>query len=163
MPPQRDCASKAACAASATIRSNCAHLIPKERASGGATMMGSVVSISVGAALGALLRWVLAGRFNAVFPALPLGTLAANLAGGYLIGVAVALFASMPDLSPQARLFVVTGFLGGLTTFSTFSAEVVTQLQHGHMSWALATTLAHLLGSFACTALGIATVSWMRS
>ena len=126
-------------------------------------MMGSVLSISVGAAIGALLRWVLAGRFNAVFPALPLGTLAANLAGGYLIGVAVAVFASMPDLSPQARLFVVTGFLGGLTTFSTFSAEVVTQLQQGHISWALATTFAQLLGSFVCTALGIATVGWLRS
>ena len=94
-----------------------------------------------------------------VFPALPLGTLAANLVGGYLIGVAVAVFAGLPDLSPQARLFVVTGFLGGLTTFSTFSAEVVTQLQQGHTSWALATTLAHLLGSFAFTALGIATVA----
>ncbi len=126
-------------------------------------MIGSVLSISVGASLGALLRWLLAGRFNAVFPELPLGTLAANLAGGYLIGVAVAVFAALPDLSPQARLFVVTGFLGGLTTFSTFSAEVVTQLQQGHTSWALATTLAHLLGSFACTALGIATVSWLRA
>jgi fluoride exporter len=126
-------------------------------------MMASVVSICTGASLGALLRWLLAGRFNAVFPALPLGTLAANLAGGYLIGVAVALFAALPDLSPQTRLFVVTGFLGGLTTFSTFSAEVVTQLQQGHTAWALATTLAHLAGSFAFTALGIATVAWLRS
>lgn len=126
-------------------------------------MIASVVSICTGASLGALLRWALAGRFNAVFPALPLGTLAANLAGGYLIGIAVAVFAGLPDLSPQARLFVVTGFLGGLTTFSTFSAEVVTQLQQGHAAWALATTLAHLLGSFACTALGIATVGWLRS
>ena len=121
-----------------------------------------MLSVSVGAALGALLRWILAGRLNPLFPALPLGTLAANLIGGYLIGVAVAMFAGMPQLSPQARLFVVTGFLGGLTTFSTFSAEVVTQLQQGHTAWALATAFGHLLGSFALTALGIATVAWAR-
>ena len=77
--------------------------------------------------------------------------------------MAVAVFAGMPQLSPQARLFVVTGFLGGLTTFSTFSAEVVGQLQQGHTSWALATALAHMFGSFALTALGIATVAWVRS
>jgi fluoride exporter len=125
-------------------------------------LIASIVSISAGASLGALLRWVLAGRLNPLFPALPLGTLAANLIGGYLIGVAVAIFASLPDLSPQTRLFLVTGFLGGLTTFSTFSAEVVTQLQQGHTAWALATALAHLLGSFALTALGIAIVAWLR-
>ncbi len=125
--------------------------------------MLQVLSICAGASIGALLRWLLASRFNHVFPALPLGTLAANLIGGYLIGIAVAFFANHPDLSPQARLFVVTGFLGGLTTFSTFSAEVVTQLQQGQTSWALATALAHLLGSFALTALGIATVGWLRT
>lgn len=126
------------------------------------TVIGSVLSISAGASVGAVLRWLLAGRFNPLYPALPMGTLAANLIGGYLIGVAVAIFASLPELSPQARLFVITGFLGGLTTFSTFSAEVVTQLQQGHTAWALATALAHLLGSFALTALGIATVAWLR-
>lgn len=124
--------------------------------------IASVASVCAGASLGALLRWLLAGRLNPLFPAVPLGTLAANLAGGYLIGVAVAVFTHAPELSPQARLFVVTGFLGGLTTFSTFSAEVVTQLQQGHTATALATALAHLLGSFALTALGIATVSWVR-
>jgi fluoride exporter len=127
------------------------------------SMLASVLSICSGACLGALARWMLAGRFNQVFPDLPLGTLAANLIGGYLIGIAVAVFAHMPELSPQARLFVVTGFLGALTTFSTFSAEVVTQLQQGHTLWALATALAHLLGSFALTALGIGTVAWLRS
>jgi CrcB protein len=126
-------------------------------------MFASVLSISAGASLGALLRWLLAGRLNHLLPGLPLGTLAANLIGGYLVGIAVAVFASLPELSPQARLFVVTGFLGGLTTFSTFSAEVVTQLQQGHTAWALATALAHLLGSFALTAVGIATVAWARS
>lgn len=126
-------------------------------------MLASILSICAGASLGALLRWVLAGRFNPLFPALPMGTLAANLIGGYLIGVAVAVFATMPQLPPQYRLFVITGFLGGLTTFSTFSAEVVTQLQQGQVSWALATAFTHMLGSFALTALGIATVAWMRA
>jgi fluoride exporter len=125
--------------------------------------IASVLSISAGASIGAVLRWLLAGRLNHLFPALPPGTLAANLLGGYLIGVAVAVFANAPQLSPQARLFVVTGFLGGLTTFSTFSAEVVTQLQQGHTPWALATALAHLVGSFALTALGMATVAWLRA
>lgn len=126
-------------------------------------MPASIAAICAGASLGAVLRWLLASKFNPLFPALPLGTLAANLIGGYLIGVAVAVIANMPQLSPQARLFVVTGFLGGLTTFSTFSAEVVTQLQQGHTAWALTTALAHLFGSFALTALGIATVAWLRA
>jgi CrcB protein len=121
-------------------------------------MLASILSISAGASLGALLRWALSTRLNPLNAALPLGTLAANLVGGYLVGVAVAWFALHPDLSPQARLFVVTGFLGGLTTFSTYSAEVVTHLQHGHLAWALATAFAHLVGSFALTALGICTV-----
>ena len=125
-------------------------------------MIASIVSICAGASVGALLRWVLAGRFNPMLPALPPGTLAANLIGGYLIGIAVAVFTAMPDLSPQWRLFIVTGFLGGLTTFSTFSAEVVTQLQQGRPGWALAAAFAHLAGSFALTALGIATVGWLR-
>jgi len=124
--------------------------------------LSSVLSICAGASLGALLRWLLAGRFNAVFPSLPLGTLAANLIGGYFIGVAVALFSAMPDLSPQARLFVITGLLGGLTTFSTFSAEVVAQLQQGHLPWAFATAVAHLCGSLVLTALGMATVGLLR-
>lgn len=126
-------------------------------------MLSSIFSVCAGASLGALLRWVLSGRFNPVFPALPLGTLAANMLGGYLIGLAVAFFGAHPQLPPQVRLFVVTGFLGGLTTFSTFSAEVVTQLQQGHAAWALATALAHLVSSFALTALGIATVGWLRA
>lgn len=126
------------------------------------SMMGSVLSICAGASLGALLRWILAGRLNPLLPELPLGTLAANLVGGYLVGVAVAVFTHAPELSPQARLFIVTGFLGGLTTFSTFSAEVVTQMMQGRTGWALATALSHLIGSFAFTALGIATVGWLR-
>jgi CrcB protein len=125
-------------------------------------MLGSVFSIAAGASLGALLRWLLAGRFNPLYPQLPLGTLAANLVGGYLVGVAVAYFTWRPDLPPEMRLFIITGFLGGLTTFSTFSAEVVTQLQHGQVLAGLATAFAHMLGSFALTALGIGTVALLR-
>ena len=125
-------------------------------------MIGSVLSIAAGASLGALLRWVLAVRFNPLFPNLPPGTLAANLIGGYLVGVAVAWFAMRPDLPPEVRLFAITGFLGGLTTFSTFSAEVVTQMQNGQWLAALTTALVHMLGSFALTALGIATVAVVK-
>ena len=125
-------------------------------------MIYSVLSICAGASLGALLRWFLAGRLNPSHPFLPPGTLAANLIGGYLVGVAIALFAARPDLPPQWRLFVITGFLGGLTTFSTFSAEVVTQLQQGRAGWALVIAVVHLAGSLLLTALGIATVSWLR-
>ena len=125
-------------------------------------MLGSVLSIAAGASLGALLRWALAVRFNPSSPALPLGTLAANLLGGYLVGVAIAYFVLRADLPPEVRLFVITGFLGGLTTFSTFSAEVVTQMQNGQWTAALVTAGAHMLGSFALTALGIATVAWLK-
>ncbi|WP_119354910.1 fluoride efflux transporter CrcB [Azohydromonas sediminis] len=126
-------------------------------------MLASILAISAGASLGALLRWVLGTQLNALFPTLPPGTLVANLVGGYLIGVAVAWFGSHPGLAPEWRLFIVTGFLGGLTTFSTFSAEVVAQLQAGRPGWALATAAAHLLGSVAMTLLGIATVAFARA
>lgn len=125
--------------------------------------MISVIAISIGAALGALLRWVLGTQLNALFPSLPPGTLAANLLGGYLIGVAMALFVSQPSLPPEWRLFVVTGFLGGLTTFSTFSAEVVQQLMEGRMGWALATIAVHVTGSVGMTLLGIGTVALFRN
>lgn len=125
-------------------------------------MLGSVAAVCAGASLGALARWLLSSRFNPISPALPLGTLAANLIGGYLVGVAVAVFAAHPQLPPQVRLFVVTGLLGGLTTFSTFSAEVVTALQHGRMGWALAIAGVHLVGSLLLTALGIASAGWVQ-
>ena len=122
----------------------------------------SLLSISAGASLGAILRWLLATNLNPLLPYLPPGTLAANLIGGYLVGVAVALFTSMPEVSPQVRLFIITGFLGGLTTFSTFSAEVVTELQQGRPSWAVLLAVTHLAGSLVLTALGMATVGWLR-
>lgn len=126
-------------------------------------MLLSVLAISLGAAGGALLRWVLGNQLNALFPFLPPGTLAANLLGGYLIGVAVAFFASHPALPPQWRLLVITGFLGGLTTFSTFSAEVVTQLMEGRLAWALGAVAVHVAGSVGMTLLGIGTVALLRT
>jgi CrcB protein len=126
-------------------------------------MWKSVVAISIGAALGALLRWVLGIKFNSVFPSIPLGTLTANLIGGYVIGFAIAFFASFSAIAPEWRLFLITGVCGGLTTFSTFSAEVVTLLQQGRPSWAMGAVAVHVLGSVAMTFAGIATVAWARS
>ena len=125
-------------------------------------MLSAVIAISLGASLGALMRWGLGVGLNHLFPALPLGTLVANLVGGYLIGLALALFAQAPNLPPEWRLFVITGFLGGLTTFSTFSAEVVAALQQGRPGWAAATISTHLLGSLALTLLGLATPTLLR-
>ena len=118
----------------------------------------AVAAVGVGAALGAWLRWWLGLRLNPLFATVPLGTLAANLIGGYLVGVAVGYFAQNQGLAPEWRLFTITGFMGGLTTFSTFSAEVVTLLSRGQISWAVAAAGMHLAGSLALTALGIATV-----
>jgi CrcB protein len=125
-------------------------------------MLGSVLAIGLGAALGALARWGLAVGLNGLFPALPPGTLVANVVGGYLIGVAVALFAHQSALPPEWRLFVITGFLGGLTTFSTFSAEVVERLLAGQLPWALGLAFIHLAGSLTATWLGLATVGATR-
>jgi CrcB protein len=121
------------------------------------SFIGAALAIALGAALGAWLRWGLAVWLNGQFPALPPGTLVANLVGGYLIGLALALLAHEPHLPPEWRLFIVTGFLGALTTFSTFSAEVVGLLHQGRLGWALATVSAHVLGSLAMTLAGIAT------
>jgi CrcB protein len=125
-------------------------------------MWKSVVAISLGASLGALLRWVLGTRLNALFPTVPPGTLAANLIGAYAVGAAVAFFAAYSAVSPQWRLFIITGFCGGLTTFSTFSAELVLLLQQGRLTWALGAAAAHLVGSLVMTFAGMATVAWMR-
>ena len=116
----------------------------------------AVLAVFVGAGVGALLRWSLGGWLNPVFPTVPLGTLAANLGGGLLVGVASAFFSHHAGLAPEWRLLAVTGFLGGLTTFSTFSAEVVTLLIRQEYAWALGAAGVHLAGSLALTALGIA-------
>jgi len=126
-------------------------------------MVLSVTSICAGASAGALLRWLLGTWLNHLWPSVPLGTLAANVVGGYLIGLAFAYFVGHPTLSPEWRLLVITGFLGGLTTFSTFSLEVVDAAQRGDLASAAAIVLLHLAGSLACTVLGIATFNWARA
>jgi CrcB protein len=94
---------------------------------------------------------------------MPLGTLVSNLVAGYIVGVAVACFAQMPNLSPEWRLIIITGFCGGLSTFSTFSIEVVTALERGAYSWALGMVTVHVLGSLLMTIAGLATVWWLKS
>lgn len=124
--------------------------------------MSAILSISVGSALGALLRWQLGLRLNGWFPALPPGTLVANLVGGYAIGVAIGYFAQAPGIAPEWRLLIVTGFCGGLTTFSTFSAEVMTLLQAGRLGMAFTAIAAHVTGSLAMTLAGLATWHLLR-
>ena len=126
-------------------------------------MWKSIVAISLGGSLGCLLRWWLGNQLNSYFPTIPPGTLTANLVGGYVIGVAIAVFATFSAIAPEWRLFVITGFCGGLTTFSTFSAETVTLLQQGRALWACAAIAAHLAGSVLMTFAGIGTVMWIRS
>jgi fluoride exporter len=116
---------------------------------------GGFIAVGVGAAIGAWLRFGLSMWLNPQVTKFPLGTLAANLIGGFLVGIAVAYFAKHPDLSAAWRLFAITGFLGGLTTFSTYSAEVVGLLERGDVMPALLVASAHLAGSFALTALGL--------
>lgn len=123
----------------------------------------AIAAVGVGAMFGAWLRWGLGGWLNPLLPALPLGTLAANLSGGYLVGLAIAYFGDHAAIAPEARLFVITGFLGALTTYSTFSAEAValiSRAQYG--AWAVH-AFAHLAGSIAMTFLGIVTWHALRS
>lgn len=120
-----------------------------------------LAAIAVGAVLGAWLRWVLSYWLNPRLVHLPLGTLVSNLVGGYLIGVAVAVFAAHPAISPVWRLILITGFLGGLTTFSTFSAESVALLQGEQWQAAALHTVLHVVGSILATLVGIATVRSM--
>ncbi|TLY59615.1 MAG: fluoride efflux transporter CrcB [Gammaproteobacteria bacterium] len=125
-------------------------------------MWKAILAIGLGGALGALLRWWLGLKLNAYLPAIPPGTLAANLIGGYVVGMAVAFFGTYSALAPEWRLFVITGFCGGLTTFSTFSAEIVTLMQQGRALWALGAAGAHLIGSIVMTFAGVGTVVWIR-
>lgn len=126
------------------------------------TMTLQLAAIAVGATLGAWLRWGLSLGLPA-WHGIPLGTLVANLAGGYAVGLAVAAFASHPGLSPEWRLFAITGLLGGLTTFSGFSIEAVSLLERQHYGSALGMIVLHTGGSLAMTALGIATVRLARA
>lgn len=126
-------------------------------------MISSLIAISAGASLGAILRWFLGIALNAMFPTIPPGTWLANMLGGYLVGVAVAYFGQHAGIAPEWRLFVITGFLGGLTTFSTFSAETMTLLQQGRFAWAGGAIVAHVAGSLLMTLLGLATVAIFRT
>lgn len=128
--------------------------------------MLNIIAICIGASTGALARWQLGLLLNpnaatsAVGLSLPWGTLAANLIGGYLVGICIAVFQAMPDLDPIWRLALVTGFLGALTTFSSFSVEVVTMLNQGRYGLALTTAGLHLIGSLFLTILGLKTASY---
>ena len=122
-------------------------------------MWKSVIAICVGASAGALLRWWFGSQLNALFPAVPLGTLASNLLGGYLVGLAIAFFATYEAISPEWRLLVITGFCGGLTTFSALSVELVTLLQQGRALWACGTAALQVAGSVVMTFAGIGTVA----
>jgi len=119
----------------------------------------SLLAVFGGAGCGALLRWWLGGWLNPVFPTIPLGTLAANLIGGLLVGVASAFFTHNSGLAPEWRLMIITGFMGGLTTFSTFSVEVVTLIGRHEHWWALGAASVHLVGSLILTGIGILTAN----
>lgn len=118
----------------------------------------SLLAVGFGAFFGAVLRWVLAMVLTPIFPTLPLGTLAANLLGGLLMGIAMGVVAQHEALSPIARLAVMTGFLGGLTTFSSFSAETVTLILRQQYAWTMAIIAAHLLGTLTMTFAGLSLV-----
>jgi CrcB protein len=118
----------------------------------------ALLAVGAGAAIGAWLRWVLGIVLNPVFPTVPLGTLAANIVGGYLVGVAVEYFTQHAGMPPEVRLFIITGFLGGLTTFSTFSAESVALLARAQYAWAAVLIGSHLVGSIVATVLGMMTI-----
>ncbi|MEH6437944.1 fluoride efflux transporter CrcB [Massilia sp. DD77] len=116
----------------------------------------SWLAVGAGAALGAWLRWGIGLWLGGLHPFVQAGTLAANLLGGFLVGIALSVFSAHPQLAPEWRLFLVTGFLGGLTTFSSFSGESLTLLQRGEVGWALLHTALHLFGSLVLCAAGFA-------
>ncbi|NIF24320.1 MULTISPECIES: fluoride efflux transporter CrcB [Pantoea] len=122
-------------------------------------MLKSLLAVMIGGTAGCTLRWLLAMRFNALFPNLPPGTLIVNLVGGFIIGGALAWFLRNPQLDPAWKLLITTGFCGGLTTFSTFSAEIMVLLQGGKYLWAMASVMTHVIGSLLMTFAGFALVN----
>jgi len=122
----------------------------------------AVVAISIGSVIGALMRYGLSLSMNALMPHIPMGTLASNLIAAYIVGVAIAFFGSAPNLSPAWKLFVITGLAGGLSTFSTFSAELLILLRGGRFGWSAGMVALHVGGSLTMTALGMATISLTR-
>ena len=125
-------------------------------------MWKPILAISIGSALGGLLRWALSLRFNALLLNLPPGTLLSNLIAGFVIGVGIAWLAQAPGLAPEWRLFLITGFCGGLSTFSTFSDEVVALLQRGQLGWAAAEVGVHVVGSVLATLAGMGVFTWLK-
>lgn len=125
-------------------------------------MISAVLAIGIGSAVGALLRWQLGLKLNELFPTLPPGTLVANIVGGYIIGLAVAYFAHASEIAPEWRLLIITGFCGGLTTFSTFSAEVVSLIQAGRIGWAATSIAIHVSSSVVATIAGLLTWELMH-
>lgn len=122
-------------------------------------MLQILFAVFIGGGTGSVLRWVLGMKLNPLHHAIPLGTLTANLVGAFIIGLGLAWFNRMTHIDPMWKLLITTGFCGGLTTFSTFSAEVVFLLQDGRAGWALMNIAVNMLGSFALTALAF----WMVS
>lgn len=118
-------------------------------------MIWQGLAVSIGAALGAMLRWRLGAWLNPVFPTIPFGTLASNLLGGFIIGLCMEYFTRTAALPPELRLAATTGFLGGLTTFSTFSAETTVLLMRRDFAWSAAIVGAHLIGSLLLTIAGV--------
>jgi fluoride exporter len=123
----------------------------------------AILAVGGGAAAGAWLRWYLGFALNPLFPTFPLGTLCANLFGGYLMGISLGIFSHYESLPLEMRLLMTTGFLGGLTTFSTFSAETVTLLARGDYGWATAVVMLHVIGSLVMTGIGIWTMSFLKA
>lgn len=119
-------------------------------------MLKSLLAVMLGGAVGCALRWLISLRFNTLFPNLPPGTLIVNLVGGFVIGAALAWFVKNPQIDPTWKLLIVTGLCGGLTTFSTFSAEIVVLLQSGKYLWAMSSVLVHVIGSLLMTFAGFA-------
>ncbi|MEG3110924.1 MULTISPECIES: fluoride efflux transporter CrcB [Pantoea] len=122
-------------------------------------MLKSLLAVMLGGAVGCALRWLISLRFNTLFPNLPPGTLIVNLVGGFVIGAALAWFVKNPQIDPTWKLLIVTGLCGGLTTFSTFSAEIVVLLQSGKYLWAMSSVLVHVIGSLLMTFAGFAVVN----
>lgn len=124
-------------------------------------MLKPIIAIAIGSTVGGVFRWILSNKFNSLF-IIPFGTLLSNLIAGYIIGFAMSALANSPNISPEWRLLIITGFCGGLSTFSTFSAEIVMFLQKGQITLGLSTIAIHVIGSVIMTLLGILTYQLIK-